>query len=187
MCRGCSYPTISIHFPIPSLELHRHITKISPSRAPTIRYTIIYRLALQPTLRPTATISPSLLFLPDTINPHLRQHSNALNLHIRPQRQLLSSHTSPARLRLTPILLVNLIHSREVLHVIEEHIHLDDVVDAGARSFEDCCQVLDALVLSCLSMRVVSRYSVTYSSVCNRALDQLAGGWIHADRAGAVD
>ena len=78
---------------------------------------------------------------------NLRQYSLTLNLHVRPQRQLLDRHTSPRRLHIPPVRLVHFVHSREMLHIRQENIHLEDSVDRGAGSGEDRGEVKDALVL----------------------------------------
>ena len=53
----------------------------------------------------------------------------------------------PARLYITPISHVNLVHFGKVGHVGEKHVDLDDLVDVGPCSLEDCGEVLDALML----------------------------------------
>ena len=89
---------------------------------------------------------------------YLRQHSNTLNLHIRPQRKLLSSNTSPTRLRLTPVLLINLVHLRKILHIIDEDVDFHDVFDCGPGGFEDGGEIFYALVLQ--NGQLASRMSV---------------------------
>lgn len=102
-----------------------------------------------------------------------RQHGDALDLDVGAQGQLLRGHAAashgtsvhhrrpvcgkgeggrkrnarPTRLFLAPVLRVDLVHGREVLHVGEEHVDLDDVIDGRARGLEHVGQVLDALVL----------------------------------------
>lgn len=49
---------------------------------------------------------------------------------------------------LAPIRLIHLIHLGEILHIVDEDIHLDGVFEACARGGEDCGDVFDALVLS---------------------------------------
>ena len=65
-----------------------------------------------------------------------------LNLHIRPQRQLMNGNTRPNRLRLPrkePI--IHLIHRREVLHIRQKDVNLNDIVDAASCCFEDFGEV----------------------------------------------
>ena len=51
-----------------------------------------------------------------------------LNLHIRPQRQLENGNTGPDRLgRAVEHLVIDGVHSREVLHVGQEDVDLDDL------------------------------------------------------------
>ena len=78
---------------------------------------------------------------------YLQQDSLTFNLNIRAQRQLLHSHTRPRGLDLAPVRLVSIVHGREVLHVGEEDIDLEDGGEAAAGGGEDRGQVADALVL----------------------------------------
>ncbi len=71
-----------------------------------------------------------------------------LNLHIRPQRKLIHRHTSPDRLRvLIKEPLIHLIHSREILHVGEEDVNFDRVVNMRAGCLKDRREVLETLLL----------------------------------------
>jgi hypothetical protein len=97
------------------------------------------RFHLQFALRPSVTrnhqyIDPTALSEPRTTGIsrmiHLRQNSQTLNLYIRPQRQLLNRHARPRRLHVAPVRLVDFIHSREMLHVREEHVDFEDSVEA---------------------------------------------------------
>ena len=58
-----------------------------------------------------------------------------------------SLHVRPAGLDVAPVGLVDLVHGGEVVHIGEEDVDLDDVLDGGAGLLEDGRQVLDALVL----------------------------------------
>lgn len=53
----------------------------------------------------------------------------------------------PTRLLLSPVLCVDLVHGRKVLHVRQEYIDFHDIVDGSASCLEYGGQVLDALVL----------------------------------------
>lgn len=59
-------------------------------------------------------------------------------------------HLRPRRLNLAPVLRIHGIHIRKVIHIIQEHVHLDDLVEGRASLFEDVREVLDALMLQCL-------------------------------------
>ena len=52
-----------------------------------------------------------------------------------------------ARLDVAPVQGVDLVHLGEVIHVGQEHVDLDDVLEASASGLQDGLQVLDALVL----------------------------------------
>lgn len=56
-------------------------------------------------------------------------------------------YSRPARLHIAPVGAVNLIHLGKVVHVGEEDIDLDDIVDVGASLLEDSTEVLDTLML----------------------------------------
>jgi hypothetical protein len=56
-------------------------------------------------------------------------------------------NSRPARLHITPVLHVDRVHLGEVIHVGQEDIDLDDLVDIGTGFLENVAQVLDALVL----------------------------------------
>ena len=56
-------------------------------------------------------------------------------------------NSRPAGLNIAPVGGVDLVHGSKVVHVGEEDIDLDDVVNGGASSLQDGSQVLDALVL----------------------------------------
>jgi hypothetical protein len=94
--------------------------------------------------------------------PSQLQRSRALDLNIRIQRQGLDSNTPkpvstsqhskgqnirPDRLDLPPVLHVHRVHIGKVVHVGQEHVDLDHLVDVGAGGFEDVGEVFDALVL----------------------------------------
>lgn len=53
----------------------------------------------------------------------------------------------PAGLNIAPVGHVDLVHGGKVIHVGEEDVDLDDIVDGGARGLKNGRQVLDALVL----------------------------------------
>lgn len=57
------------------------------------------------------------------------------------------SSSRPARLLIPPILHVDLIHRRIILHIAQKHIDLDYILNRGAGCFEHVGEVLDALVL----------------------------------------
>lgn len=106
---------------------------------------------------------------------HRLQHRDALDLDIRVQRQCLDRNASietsafstciehttvkhirdsiqrgnvrPAWLDIPPVLHVDRVHLGKVVHVGQEDVDLDDLVDARAGGLEDVGQVLDALVL----------------------------------------
>jgi hypothetical protein len=64
------------------------------------------------------------------------------------------SDTSPNRLRvLAKEPLINLIHSRKVLHVSQEDVHLDHIIDVGTTGVKDGGEVLEALFLPGVSER----------------------------------
>lgn len=58
-----------------------------------------------------------------------------------------NANIRPDGLDLPPVLLVHRVHLGKVVHVGQEHVDLDHLVDVGARRFEDVGEVLDALVL----------------------------------------
>jgi len=64
-----------------------------------------------------------------------------------------SHHNSrPARLHVPPISFVHLIHLCKIIHTSQEHVHFDDFVDIRACFFENSSEVLDALMLWCVSV-----------------------------------
>ena len=67
--------------------------------------------------------------------PHLRQ-SNTLNLDIHPLRQLLHGNTTPRWLA-DEMLLILSVHTREVGHIRQEHVDLDDSLHGRASFRED--------------------------------------------------
>lgn len=58
-----------------------------------------------------------------------------------------SRYVRPAWLNITPVLHINRVHIGKVIHIRQEHIDLDDLVDIRSGGFEDMGQVLNALVL----------------------------------------
>lgn len=40
-----------------------------------------------------------------------------------------------------------LVHSSEICHVVDKDVYFDDIVDIGSSSFENCCEILDGLML----------------------------------------
>lgn len=42
-----------------------------------------------------------------------------------------------------------LVHSSEICHVVDKDVYFDDIVDIGSSSFENCCEILDGLMLFC--------------------------------------
>lgn len=58
-----------------------------------------------------------------------------------------SADLRPAGLHIAPILAIHLVHLGKVVHVGQEHVHLDDIVDGAPGGIEDSGQVLDTLVL----------------------------------------
>lgn len=105
---------------------------------------ILQLVALRPENTLSATFQPaSQLYL----EVHSRDNSLALNLHIRAQRQLLHSNTSATRLDIAPVRLVHVVHAREVLHVGQEDVDFENVLQAGFGGFEHGGEVADALVL----------------------------------------
>jgi hypothetical protein len=71
-----------------------------------------------------------------------------LNLNIRPHRQLVHRHTSPARLRLLREKgSVLLIHSSEVLHIGQEDINFDDIIDAAPGCLKNFGEIGECLFL----------------------------------------
>lgn len=93
------------------------------------------------------------------------QNSYALNFHIDVQWKGLDRHaTLPCqsafsmgstkaphsrsrRLDVAPISAINFIHRSKVIHVREEDVHLDHLVNRGTGAFQYRGQVLDALML----------------------------------------
>jgi len=68
----------------------------------------------------------------------------------------MNSNTSPARLRLLGEEgIVDLVHGGEVLHVGEEDVDFDHVVDAASCCFEDFGQVGQGLFLLALAVKLV--------------------------------
>lgn len=68
--------------------------------------------------------------------------SRQLNLNIRTKRQLMHRNTSPARFRLLREEgLIDLVHGGKVLHVGQENIDFDHVVDVASGCFEDLGEV----------------------------------------------
>ena len=60
---------------------------------------------------------------------------------------------------LSPVLRVDFIHRREILHIREKHVDLDDILNRGARGLEHGCEVLDAAVLFCFESVLIVRCS----------------------------
>lgn len=102
------------------------------------------------------------------------QRRNAFNLHIGIQGQRLDGNTSissermvqieignfcrqkyirSAWLDVSPVLHIHRVHIGKVIHIGQEHVDLDHLVDIRSCGFEDIGQVLDTLVLVCVSMR----------------------------------
>ena len=57
------------------------------------------------------------------------------------------NHSRPARLDIPPILRVHRIHIRKVVHIIQKHIHFNNLVNRGTSRFEDVGQIFYVLVL----------------------------------------
>jgi hypothetical protein len=114
-----------------------------------------------------------------------RHHCRTLNLHIRTQRQRLNSNASSRlaihqhphqhpphlissqnakqngckqtnRLGLPKRRLIDFIHSRKVLHISQEDIHLDDILQTRPACFQDSGEIMQDLLLRCLSFIVSS-------------------------------
>lgn len=81
--------------------------------------------------------------LPPTLPPTSRQR-NTLNLHRHPLRQLADRHAAPRRL-VFKMSLILLIHLREMGHVRQKHIDLDDFRHARPGFGQDGGDVLYAL------------------------------------------
>lgn len=67
------------------------------------------------------------------------------------RRYTTAKYIRPAWLHITPVLRINRVHTGKVIHIRQEHINLDDLVDVRSSSFEDMGQVFDALVLLLLA------------------------------------
>lgn len=93
-------------------------------------------------------------------------------------------NTRPHGLRvLGEELCVHLVHGREVGHVREEDVHLDDVVQAASCLFEDGGEVEEGLALGGLVMLFGEGRAEVYSAVTDAAWDQGFGGGGGADAA----
>lgn len=107
---------------------------------------------------------------------HYLLESSALNFDVRVQRQGLDSDASrqtlaelqkvtvtnnlrSAGLDITPVGGVNLVHLGKVVHVGEEDVDLDDLLQAGAGGLKNGREVLDALVLVKLAISSFVRCS----------------------------
>jgi hypothetical protein len=68
------------------------------------------------------------------------------------QRQLINSNTSPDRLGLlTEKAILDFVHSREILHVGQEDIHFNHIVNGGPSGVEDCGEVFEGLFLGSIN------------------------------------
>lgn len=59
----------------------------------------------------------------------------------------LIKYSRPAWLDISPVCHVYFVHRGKVIHVGEEDIDFDDFINVCSSSFQNCRQVLDALVL----------------------------------------
>jgi len=70
---------------------------------------------------------------------------NSLNFHIHVVGELRSLDARPCGLRSRKELLVHLVHCREIVHVLEVDIALDDFLPGRACSLQDVAEVNDTL------------------------------------------
>lgn len=56
-------------------------------------------------------------------------------------------NSRPARFALSPIQSINLIHRGEILHIRDENVDLDDIFNRRSRSFENCREIFNHLML----------------------------------------
>lgn len=82
------------------------------------------------------------------LQPHNCDSQSSAHFFTHSNESIIRDDSRSARFLLPPILHINLIHRREILHIRDEDVDFDDVVDRGSCSFEDCGEVFDALVLS---------------------------------------
>lgn len=100
-----------------------------------------------------------------------------------------AKYIRPAWLNITPVLRINRIHIGKVIHIRQEHIDLDDLVDIRSGGFEDMGQVFNALVLILsvyfrLTMTVIWR---THRVSLDISIDNLSCLRVHGHCARAVD
>jgi hypothetical protein len=85
----------------------------------------------------------------DRIKPnHTLLMSRALNLNISSQGQLMNSDTSPARLRfLVEYFIIDHVDGSKVIHVRQEYVDFDDVVDAASGRIQNGAEIGQGLSL----------------------------------------
>lgn len=66
---------------------------------------------------------------------------------IFPRIYATTKYIRPAWLHITPVLRINRVHTGKIIHIGQEYIDLDDLIDVRSGGFEDMSQVFDTLVL----------------------------------------
>lgn len=70
-----------------------------------------------------------------------------------------SIDSRPTGLNITPVLNVNLVHGGKVIHVGQEHIDLNSIIEACASSLQYDTKVLYDIMLFAMSVSLVPTFS----------------------------